>query len=90
MPKPEFRSALEVLGAHELFHTADSLSHRMQALQSCGAWQVRERMAEAAAGHRALENRLRDLEHWLDGRLAVQLDLLASGQPILMECAKRS
>ncbi len=90
MPKPELQSALQVLSAHELFHTADTLSRRMDALQQSSAWQVQERLAEAAAGQRALENRLRELEQWLDGRLAVQLELLACGQPILMGCTRYS
>ena len=85
MVKKEMERARQVLEAQEMTEAAQRLKERMDRLSGTGGAPLRRQMNEMADGQQELNRRLCEVEQWVDGSLAVQLELLAEGQAILQQ-----
>ena len=83
MVKKEMERARRVLESQRMPEAARRLSERMERLTGEAPMPLRRQMNEMADEQQALNQRLSEVEHWVDGGLDAQMEMLAGGQAIL-------
>ena len=81
----EMQRAMQVLSANDIFGTVERMNRRMDSLRAGYTMPLRTRMEQMEAQQRALSTKLDEVECWIDGEFAQQLQFLQQGQVLLME-----